>query len=646
MRQRQFRYFMCDFETTVYKGQTNTEVWAGAIVELYTEDVLITHSIDETFDELTKIGCNIVAYFHNLKFDGSFWLDYLLIQKKFKQAYEVLQEDPLRVRWLNEKDMPTNSFKYSISARGQWYTFTIKTKGVIIEIRDSLKLLPFSVKRIGASFKTKHKKLDMEYEGLRYAGCEITDLEKEYIKNDVLVVKEALEILYNDGHNKLTIGSCCYSEYKKTLGKEDFDMFFPDVYEDRIDEIIFGADSVGAYCVKGYVGGWCYVVEGKAGKVLTNGITADVNSLYPSQMHSSSGNRYPVGHGKMWSGDFIPEEAKGSNKYYYIRVKTRFYLKEGHLPFIQIKNSWLYKGTECLKSSDVKDFETGEYYSTYIKDGKEQNTRVVLTFTMTMWELFKEHYELVDCEILDGCWFYSEIGLFDDYIDHYAEIKMNSEGAEREEAKLFLNNLYGKLASSQDSSFKVAYIKPDNTVGLMINPEFNKKPGYIPAGAAITSYARNFTIRHAQKNYHGPDKAGFAYADTDSIHCDNTSAEDLIDIRVDGVKFNHWKLESCWDEAYFERQKTYIEHVTHENMKPVKPYYNVKCAGMPDRCKQLFLASMGATEIEAKNEDEISFISEKRSITDFTVGLEVPSKLRPKRISGGVLLVDTTYKMR
>ena len=56
--------------------------------------------------------------------------------------------------------------------------------------------------------KTKHQKLEMEYKGFRYAGCPITDEEKKYIANDVLVVKEALEKMFSDGYNKLTIGAC------------------------------------------------------------------------------------------------------------------------------------------------------------------------------------------------------------------------------------------------------------------------------------------------------------------------------------------------------------------------------------------------------------------------------------------------------
>ena len=48
-KDRKYKYFSCDFETTVYEGQVNTEVWASACVELYTEDVKIFGSIDETF---------------------------------------------------------------------------------------------------------------------------------------------------------------------------------------------------------------------------------------------------------------------------------------------------------------------------------------------------------------------------------------------------------------------------------------------------------------------------------------------------------------------------------------------------------------------------------------------------------------------
>ena len=181
---------MCDFETTVYEGQTHTEVWASACVELYTEDVKIFHSIDEQFNYFLSLDSNITAYYHNLKFDGQFWMAYLLDEKGFKQDYTIGDENDINtLSFIDRKSMHNNSIIYTINDMGQWYRIVIKVNGKYIEIRDSLKLLPFSVKRIGQSFKTKHKKLDMEYEGFRYAGCEITDKEKEYIANDVLVVK-------------------------------------------------------------------------------------------------------------------------------------------------------------------------------------------------------------------------------------------------------------------------------------------------------------------------------------------------------------------------------------------------------------------------------------------------------------------------
>ena len=646
---RKYRTMVGDFETTVYDGQKTTEVWASAIVELYTEEVKIFNSIDDTFEYLASAKGNIILYYHNLKFDGAFWLSYLLVDRNFQQAVEKTGERINDVQWLNDKQMKNKTFKYSISDKGQFYSITIKINGKYIQIRDSLKLLPFSVKKIGKSFETKHKKLEMEYTGFRYSGCKITDEEKEYIKNDVLVVKEALEIMFNEGHNKLTIGSCCLAEFKKIIGKDDFRQYFPNLTEMALDKETYGSFNAEEYIRKSYRGGWCYVVKGKENKIYTKGITADVNSLYPSVMSSESGNSYPVGHPYFWHGNYIDENALKPNRYFFIRIKTRFYLKKDKLPFIQVKGNLLYNGREMLETSDIYDAENDTYLK-FIEglNGETIATRVELTLTMTDYYLIKEHYELVDFEILDGCWFYTEIGIFDSYIEKYKRIKMTSTGAKRELAKLFLNNLYGKMATSTDSSFKYAYVKDDKSIGFLPVLEDEKEPVYIPIGSAITSYARHFTITHAQKNYYGVNNRGFIYADTDSIHCD-LDASELKEIKVDDNNFCCWKLEASWDKAIFVRPKTYIEHITHENLQAVEPYNNIKCAGMPQKCKDLLNLSIeGYNEDDLKNlkENEIKFVKKKRTYKDFKTGLVVPSKLRPKRIQGGIILLDTTYEMR
>ncbi len=619
------RILVGDFETTVYEGQEYTEVWASALTEVGNDDpdqVLIFHSIDETWEYIKNQHTSMTIYYHNLKFDGSFWVNYFMGVLGFEPAIIWLNEEKTQCEWKRIKDMPNRSFRASISRMGQWYTITVRYGGNTIEFRDSWKLLPFSVKEIGKAFETKHRKLDIDYEGFRYAGCTITDDERAYIANDVLVVSEALDIMFKDGHDKLTIGSCCMTEFKNLYGRLFTELFTPLSEEDD------------AWIRKAYKGGWCYVVKGKENQMYHNGGTYDVNSLYPSVMHSESGNRYPVGKPHWFKGE-PPKWFMNDKFYFFIKIRTRFYLKPNKLPTIQIKGNMNYHGNEWLETSD------------YIRCNEYRTDPVELTITQTDYRLMKEHYTLVDFEIIEGCWFKTEIGLFDEYIDHYREIKMTSTGAKRAEAKLFLNNLYGKLATSSDSTFKVPYLKDDGSLGFQMVPEYNKKTVYIPAGAAVTSYARDFTIRAAQANYYGPDLPGFIYADTDSIHLD-LPPEEIRNVRLDANAFCCWKHETSWDYALFVRQKTYLEHCIEQDEHPCDPFYLIKCAGMPDRCKTLFTSSLTGTIPKdlklSKTEQE--FIKTKREVSDFKIGLKVPGKLVPKQLPGGVLLVDTDFTMK
>lgn len=644
-RKRKKKILVGDFETTVYKGQKDTQVWASAVVELYTEDAKVFGSIEATWEYLLSLKSDILIYYHNLGFDGTFWLCYLLGKLKLKQAYEDLSTmDEFKVKWIPNEDMPDGSIKYSISNMGKYYSITCFVKGHYIEFRDSLKLLPFSVAEIGKAFKTKHQKLEMEYEGFRYPNCYISDEEKEYIKNDVYVVKEALEFMFEQKHDSMTIGTCCMKEFKHTYDKCTYEEMFPDLKAIELDADKFGSKDVDEYIRRSYRGGWCYVVKGCENRIFKKGCVCDVNSLYPSVMHSSSGNAYPIGHPMFWKGNFIHPEALRDNMYYFIRVKTRFKLKKGMLPFIQIKNSGMYKSNEYLETSDFKI--NGKYYKGYIdKDGNKIDARPTLTLTMTDYALFRKHYDVKDFEILDGCYFESRVGIFDDYINPWRDLKMKSTGAMRQLAKLFLNNLYGKMATNSCSSFKVVNII-DGKIDYDLVIEFEKKTGYIACGSAITSYAKNFTITNAQNNFTGSINPKFVYADTDSIHC-MCSREELVDVRIHPTDFNAWKCESYFDEAIYVRQKTYIEHITYKDEVPCEPHYDIKCAGMGKRCKELMNISLSGGEVPADaDEKEKEFLQTRRTLNDFKVGLKVPSNLKPHRIEGGILLEKFDYVMR
>lgn len=611
--------YVADFETTVFVDQKYTEVWSAAITEIGNDDeskVEVFHRIDSFMLYLKHMKSPTVM-FHNLKFDGEFIVSWLL-SNGFKFAHDK-----------KPQDLVYGEFTTLISGMGQWYNIKVMSD-TLITFADSLKLLPFSVSAIGKAFKTKHQKLEMEYTGYRYAGCAITEGEMKYIKNDVLVMSEALDIFLKEGHKKSTIGSCCLEEYKATQDIFDLEMIKP-LTEYELDETKFGASTYDAYIRKSYRGGWCYGKPDELGKLQGNGFVLDVNSLYPSVMHSCSGSYYPVGIPKILKVDHIPDSLMTTaNKYWFVRFTCRFKIKEGYLPFVQIKHSPFYKGTESLATSDY--FFNGEWHNSYIDDdGNEVELKPELTMTCIDFKLFLEHYQVYNLTIKDMAIFETRTGLFDDYIDKWIEIKKNSSGATRTIAKLFLNNLYGKMATNSRCTNKVPYVE-DGVVNYLINVTDDKTAGYIPIGSAITSWARNFTIRAAQKNY---DR--FIYSDTDSLHCKGDVSE-AVGIKLDDGDLCCWKHESDFTEALFVRQKTYIEKTSDG--------YAVTCAGMPKRCKNLFLASMGVIEVDPKTEKEKEFLSVKRTMQDFKQGLNIPSKLLPKRIKGGVVLLDSTFEMR
>lgn len=610
--------YAADFETTTYEGQEYTEVWSAAIAPLNEEDdiVYIENSIDGFFKWIRKQHKNMRLYFHNLKFDGEFILPWLMRNPKFKSV-TTADGHSRRVR--------NNEYSYLISTKGQFYCMTIGIGGKKIEIYNSYLLLPYSLKRIGESFKTKHKKLEMEYKGFRYAGCKITPEEEEYIKNDVLVLKEALNLMFESGHTKMSIGACCMYEFTHMRSYQP--EFYPNVYDEEAPEYI-PYKTAGDYIHKSYYGGWTYLRKDRACQLMRNGFTIDANSLYPSVMHSKSGNRYPVGRPTFFKGN-VPSFCRLPDFYYFVRINCSFNLKPGFLPFIQIKNSLRYRSTECLETSGIYNrFDDKYYHEIENEDGTVEPVRVELVLTCIDFDRFLRHYD-VDYEVLDGCYFRTEIGIFDEYIDKYYAQKAVSKGAKREEAKLFLNNLYGQMAKSTDSSYKWAYLDEKGIVRYNYKHENQKTPGYIPIGSAITSYAREEAITTAQRNYDG-----FVYTDTDSYHGVG-HPEDLKGVTLHDSEICCWKLESQWEYGWFVRKKTYLEHN--------RMYHgiDIKCAGMPNQAKEHFIdALLGDTSgIPGCTKPSLT-------VQDFKVGLRVMGKLRPKRYPGGIVLEDSEYTMR
>lgn len=209
--------FTADFETCVW-CEDETWVWAWATCEIGNEEnIKIDNNID-SFMEFCKQEKNGTFYFHNLKFDGEFII-YWLLTHGFKHIEK-------------KEDIAENTFTTVISDMGQFYCITVyyekgnKTVHKTTFI-DSLKIIPFSVDQIAKTFGLPISKLKIDYKKPRPKGWELTIMEQEYIKNDVLIVAKALKTLFDDNLTKMTQGSNALNDFKEIIGKKKFEHYFP-----------------------------------------------------------------------------------------------------------------------------------------------------------------------------------------------------------------------------------------------------------------------------------------------------------------------------------------------------------------------------------------------------------------------------------
>lgn len=624
--------YTCDFETTVYKGQKLTQVWLGAFCELVSKEIIFFHSIEEFFNILKELA-SAKIYFHNLKFDGSFILNYLLSNpEKYKHAKykNYLGNEALK----KDRYLLNNEFNYLISDKGLFYSITIKLNNRLCRLYDSAKLIPARVEDIGKAFGSSSLlKGSIDYRKIRWPNCPVTQEEYDYVAQDVRIMANALEIFFSGGHTKMTIGSNAMREFKRSdffilsdegmTGKRAQKAYFEKMFP-RLDSSYNGIEEWD-FIRKSYRGAWVYANKHWRGKVINGlGLVADVNSLYPFVMHSKSGNRYPIGKGTYFEKTIPKIEA---NEIFFVHLRASFRIKKGFLPTIQIKGNMLYNPREFLETS--VPYYNGSPLLYVEKDGEaEKITDVVdLYLTQIDFELFKKHYDTPYMEIVDGFIYKTEIGMFDSYLDKWKAVKEREKGVKRLIAKLFSNNLYGKFATSKNSSYKICYVE-EGVLKFKTILEQEKEPGYIPIGSLITSYARRYIIEKAQANYH-EDKAGFIYADTDSLHC-NIKLEDMEAVEIHPTEYGKFKIERIWDEAVFVRAKTYVEHAIEEDGEKANRY-SVTCAGMGEKSKAYL----------------VRILKKKRvSLNIFAKGLHVPENLKAKQIQGGIVLEEKEFKMR
>ena len=283
-------------------------------------------------------------------------------------------------------------------------------------------------------------------------------------------------------------------------------------------------------------------------------------------------------------------------------ITCSFELKKNKIPTIQIKNSMFFRGNDYLESSN--------------------NEIVCLVLTNVDLQLFKEQYHIYDLDFVCGWKFKSITGIFKNYIDKWIEIKnqgtITGNKGQRTMAKLMLNSLYGKFATSLEVQSKNPFLSEDMIVRYELGEKEEKEGIYLPVGTFITAYARDKTIRTSQaiKDYsiQKYNKDMYIYSDTDSIHTLLSIDELKKFCDIDDVRLGAWKHEGTFTKARFVRQKCYIEEIDSK--------INITCAGMPKSCY-----------------DKVTWQNFK---TGFTCG----GKLTFKHVKGGVILVETEFTIK
>jgi len=533
-------FVVCDFETSTelwYQKDGFARVWLWGAYSQEGDFQWGTDIASFMAMILKHKNPNPIYYFHNLKFDGSYIVNWLLAN-----GYKY---DPD----LSEQ----NTFSTCISDMGMWYYIEVnaymkkKTK-YIVKIQDSLKKIPLPVRDIPKAFGLGGEaKEELDYDNYHPIGYQPTPEELSYLYHDCSIVAKALLILRDEGFTKLTQSSDSFYFWKCSLQSDQARRkgIPPEhTYRSLFPEQPIEVDD---YIRNAYRGGWTYVNPLFAGRIITKPVQVwDINSMYPAKMR----DKYlPSGKPQFFTGKPTP------NKYqcYIARIMISFDIKPDHLPTIQLKNTFLFSPTEYITSS--------------------KGLKIEMTVTNIDLRLIFAQYDVHSIEYLDGYYFRKVKGVFTYHIDSNMRIKETSTGGKRYLAKCRMNTVYGKTATSPRKMQKIPYLT-DGVLKFSLSPEVIEESQYTALGAFITAWARHDIITDAQNNY-----SHFIYCDTDSLHmlANEDGTNPILPIHQSHIGF--YKLEHTVVKSLFLRSKTYIEQYENGDTE-------IKCAGASSEVKE------------------------------------------------------------
>ena len=468
-----------DFETTQpnEQGKVRVYLWCLSI----SEKSIAWGSDIESFMKLI-LKRRAIIYFHNLKFDSSYILYYLI----------------------------TNNIVFDVCEK-QGIIYSIKFED--IELRDSLNFIPCSLREIGETYCTKYKKLDYDdyakpydykptYEDIKYCKYDVLTLREgltNYLNELTKVLKENGAIkTANKVHKKLTNAGISYEAFKEITNIEHIcERTTRDMYN-----LIKGSYSGGFVFARGGTYTACpdYSI-----------LMLDENSMYPDKYANAP---MPIGkHFTIDEGDIFKPDT-----FAIISISIRFHLKSGYFPII---GQGFSKSGSTIYMRDSEDF-------------------INLVITSVDFAYILKFYQ---CEWLFnwGIAWYTKKGVFKPYADIFMKVKAESKGVRREVAKKLLNMCYGKTAMSGITETKSYFINDNGVVSSEITElkEDDNLLQYFQIGIAICSYAHADLWGKCEAL--GCDNV--LSTDTDSIKFKCHNIDVLNNIPVDNKKLGYWKVE-------------------------------------------------------------------------------------------------------
>ena len=118
-------WYSADFETDT-TNIDSTFVWAWGVIEMgksSRDDFRYGTSLSAFFEYVFTLDWTPVLWFHNLKFDGSFIVDWLL-----REGYEYV--------YCRDVQLKDNQFTTMISDMGQWYAICVCKNDKLVTLRN------------------------------------------------------------------------------------------------------------------------------------------------------------------------------------------------------------------------------------------------------------------------------------------------------------------------------------------------------------------------------------------------------------------------------------------------------------------------------------------------------------------------------